>query len=109
MSGIFKIDTSTQGGTPIFVPSSYNNTKDNPNIKMKSKAGIYNPSNNVVKIFTNDKDALTINENQNVIFNSNIYIGNETGLSYRPYIPTVPNYITGQIITTFNGKSQSYY
>jgi len=105
MSGtIFNEDTSTQGGTPSFVSTTYN-TKENPNIKMKTKCGIYNSSDNLIKIFTNDKDALTINENQIVIFNSNINIGSETGLSYRPYIPTTPSSATSQIITTFNSQS----
>ena len=56
---MFNEDTSTQGGTPSFVSTTYN-TKENPNIKMKTKCGIYNSGDNVIKIFTNNIDALTI-------------------------------------------------
>jgi hypothetical protein len=77
MSVIFNQDTSTQGGTPTFVSTTYN-TKDNPNIKMKTKCGIYNSGDNIIKIFTNNIDALTIDNNQKVICNGSLI----TTLSY---------------------------
>ena len=63
---IFTADTSTQG-IGGFTNTIVYNTKDDANIKMFSKSGIYNSANNEIKIFTNNIDALTIDTNQKVI------------------------------------------
>ena len=72
MSSIFSADTSTQGsgGLPTFTRTY--STKDYPITQMYSKSGIYNPSDNVIKIFTNNVDALTIDANQKVICNGSL-------------------------------------
>ena len=60
-------DVSAQ--TTASLPTSiiYYTTKTKPNISLNTASGIYNPSNNIVKIFTNNTDALTINESQQLI------------------------------------------
>ena len=72
MNSIFNADLSTQGigGLPIYTRTYP--TKDYPITKMYSKSGIYNPSDNVIKFYTNDLDALTIDANQKVICNGSL-------------------------------------
>jgi len=68
---IFTPDTSIQLTGNATNAITYN-TKDNPNIAFHSFAGIYNSGNNVIKIFTNNIDALTIDNNQKVICNGSL-------------------------------------
>ena len=71
MSSIFTQDTSAQdSGGLTFIKNYY--TKDYPNISFYSKAGIYNSADNIIKIFTNNIDALTIDANQKVICNGSL-------------------------------------
>ena len=99
MSGIFNEDTSTQGGTTSFVSTTYN-TKENPNIKMKTKCGIYNSGDNVIKIFTNNIDALTINENQKVVCDGSLI----TNLDYNN-INNKPSLFNGDYNNLYNKPS----
>jgi hypothetical protein len=71
----FPNDNSTQTGivnvsyTPIYA------NINNPNILFNDlKSGIYNPSQNTIRLFTNNTDALTIDSNQ-------CLYGNGTGLT----------------------------
>jgi hypothetical protein len=82
MTSIFTADTSTQlsgGSTNV---KTYN-TKDNPNMRLFSKSGIYNSADNEIKFFTNNTDALTINSSQKVICDgsmiTNLTYNNITG------------------------------
>ena len=68
----FPNDNSTQTGivnvsyTPIYA------NINNPNILFNDlKSGIYNPSLNTIKLFTNNTDALTIDSNQRLNGNGN--------------------------------------
>ncbi len=71
MSSIFTQDTSAQdSGGFTFIKNYY--TKDYPNISFYSRAGIYNSADNIIKIFTNNIDALTIDNNQKVICNGSL-------------------------------------
>ena len=47
-------DASTQNGGSLLSFSKFYSTKTNPSIKLNSNSGIYNPSDNVMKIFTNN-------------------------------------------------------
>ena len=69
----FITDTSTQLNNAL-TPSDTFSTSATPNINFNSSSGIYNPSANVIKIFTNNTDALTIDANQYLT-------GNATGLT----------------------------
>ena len=66
-------DNSIQNSTLSSYGLSYS-TKAKPTLKLNSNSGIYNPSDNVFKIFTNNIDALTIDANQ-------ILTGNGSGLT----------------------------
>jgi len=68
---IFTPDTSIQLTGNSTNAITYN-TKDNPNIAFHSRAGIYNSADNVIKIFTNNSDALTINSSGQVICNGTL-------------------------------------
>ena len=50
-------DNSTQNSTLLTYGLSYS-TKAKPTLKLNSNSGIYNPSDNIIKIFTNNADAL---------------------------------------------------
>ena len=82
MTSIFTADASTQG-TGGFTNTKTYNTKDNPNMRLFSKSGIYNSADNTIKFFTNNTDALTINSSQQVICDgsliTNIAWGNING------------------------------
>jgi hypothetical protein len=71
-------DASFQTGGSLLSYNTFYTTKVKPTIKLNSNSGIYNPSNNVIKIFTNNNDALTIDENQQLS-------GNATGLTNLNY------------------------
>jgi hypothetical protein len=66
-------DTSTQLNNDLYADDNYSST-----INFNATSGIYNPSANVIKIFTNNIDALTIDENQ-------FLTGNATGLTNLNY------------------------
>ena len=68
---IFTPDTSIQLTGNSTNAITYN-TKDNPNLAFHSRAGIYNSADNVIKIFTNNADALTINSSGQVICNGSL-------------------------------------
>jgi len=72
MNSIFNADTSTQGTGGLPTYSRTYSTIDYPITKMYSKSGIYNPSDNVIKFYTNNTDALTIDANQKVICNGSL-------------------------------------
>jgi hypothetical protein len=61
----FQNDNSTQTGiNSVSYTPTYANV-NNPNILFNDlKIGIYNPSLNTIKLFTNTIDAFTINSNQ---------------------------------------------
>ena len=70
----FISDASAQTGGSLLSYNKFYTSKTNPSIKLNSKSGIYNDSDNVIKIFTNDIDALTIDASQNIT-------GNGSGLT----------------------------
>jgi len=71
-------DASAQTGGSLLLFNTFYSTKAKPSIKLNSNSGIYNPSDNVVKIFTNNIDALTIDASQYLT-------GNGTGLTNLNY------------------------
>ena len=76
----FNNDNSTQLniGSATFTPSY--SSKTAPNLILNdSSSGIYNPSLNTIKFFTNNIDAFTIDENQ-------CLYGNATGLTNLGYV-----------------------
>ena len=73
----FITDTSTQLNN-LTLTSTFTTTyttSTSPDINFNVTSGIYNPSQNVIKIFTNNTDALTIDSNQ-------CLYGNATGLTH---------------------------
>ena len=79
----FISDTSTQT-TSVFSQGNLYTSKTNPNLRLSTSSGIYYPSINNVRIYTNSIDALTIDSNQ-------IIYGNGGGLTNLTY-----NNITGK-------------
>ncbi len=75
---IFTNDNSTQLSYTPAISFSYN-TILSPEVSFDGTSGIYNPSNKVIKMFTNNKDALTIDSTQ-------CLYGNGTGLTNIGYI-----------------------
>ena len=73
----YPTDTSTQLNNVLTISDNYSSSTT-PNINFNSSSGIYNPSDNVVKIFTNNIDALTIDASQYLT-------GNGTGLTNLNY------------------------
>ena len=69
---IFTQDTSTQGTGSLSTYSKSYSTRDYPFIRLYTKSGVYNPSDNVIKFFTNNLDALTIDASQRVICNGSL-------------------------------------
>ena len=70
-------DTSIQLDN-VLTPYDTFSTSTTPNINFNASSGIYNPSANVIKIFTNNTDALTLDANQ-------CLTGNATGLTNLNY------------------------
>ena len=93
-------DTSAQKEGSLLSYNTFYTTKVKPTIKLNSNSGLYNPSNNVIKLFTNNNDALTINENQQLS-------GNGTGLTNLNYnaITNTPDLTTYATNTNFNNLS----
>ncbi len=73
----YPCDTSTQINNALTLSDNYSSSSA-PNINFNSSCGRYNPSANVIKIFTNNTDALTINGSQQLS-------GNGTGLTNLNY------------------------
>ena len=85
-------DSSAQTTATLPAIVIYYSTQAKPTIPLNTACGIYNPSNNIIKIFTNNTDALTINSNQEIS-------GNGSGLSNLNYnninnAPNLGNYLT---------------
>ena len=100
MTSIFTADSSTQG-TGGFTNTKAFNTKDDANIKFFSKSGIYNSSDNTIKIFTNNIDALTIDANQKVICNGSLI----TNLDYNNISLNKPTLATVATSGSYNDLS----
>lgn len=79
----FISDNSAQT-TSVFSQGNLYTSKTNPNLRLSTSSGIYYPSINNVRIYTNSIDALTIDSNQ-------IIYGNGGGLTNLTY-----NNITGK-------------
>ena len=78
-------DASAQTGGSLLSYGTFYSTKTNPSIKLNSKSGIYNDSDNVIKIFTNNTDALIIDASQNISCNgSGIINVNYNNLTNKP-------------------------
>ena len=75
---VFVQDTSTQLTTLITTSTPFYTSQTIPTINFNNSSGIYNPSANTVKIFTNNTDALTIDSNQ-------CLYGNGTGITHLQY------------------------
>ena len=73
----FSNDTSAQLNNTITQTTTFT-TNTTPDINFNGTSGIYNPSSNTIKIFTNSTDALTIDSNQ-------CLYGNATGLTHIQY------------------------
>jgi len=101
MTSIFTQDTSSQTTGGFTLTRTYN-TKDNPNIRFYSKAGIYNSADNTIKFFTNNTDALTIDANQKVICNGSLI----TNLTYTniPARPTLATVATSGLYNDLSGR-----
>ena len=97
----FITDNSTQNSTLSSYALSYS-TKAKPTLKLNSNSGIFNPSDNVFKIFTNNTDALTIDANQYLT-------GIATGLTNLNYnaISNKPSLFSG-VYSDLTGKSSLF-
>jgi len=93
----FTLDSTLQTLTTVSTFSSIYRTFDRPNIKFFDNSGIYNPSNNNINIFTNDKDAILVNENQSITFTNSL---NVSGITIINSPSTLNNslYISGTTI-----------
>jgi len=92
---VFVQDTSTQLTTLITTSTPFYTSQTIPTINFNNSSGIYNPSANTIKIFTNNTDALTIDSNQ-------CLYGNGTGLSHLQYanIDGKPSYFPADYNST---------
>ena len=92
---VFVQDTSTQLTTLITTSTPFYTSQTIPTINFNNSSGIYNPSQNIIKIFTNNTDALTIDSNQ-------CLYGNATGLSHLQYanIDGKPSYFSADYNST---------
>jgi len=70
MSSIFTEDISVQQLQLDYTSTEIFNSKDDANLKFFKKSGIYNSSIDEIKFFTNNIDALTIDNNQTIICNN---------------------------------------
>ena len=105
----FISDTSAQTNGSTLSYTTFYTTKAKPSIKLNLNSGLYNPSNNVINFFTNNNEALTINENQQLS-------GNGTGLTNLNYnaitnTPDLTIYATNtdlnNLSTTVSGHTTS--
>ena len=94
----FTYDNSTQLSYTPAISFSYN-TISTPEVNFHGTSGIYNPSNNVIKMFTNNIDALTIDSNQ-------CLYGNGTGLTNIGYNNVInkPNNFPSDWLTTVSNR-----
>ena len=98
----FPSDTSTQLNNALSISDNYTSATT-PNINFNATSGIYNPSANVIKIFTNNTDALTINASQQLS-------GNGTGLTNLNYsaISNLPTNFQTDWNTTIINKPSNF-
>ncbi len=81
------------------------NTISTPEVNFNGTSGIYNPLNNVIKTFTNNIDALTIDSNQ-------CLYGNGTGLAnigYNNVINKLNNFPSDWLTTVSNRPDLTVY
>ena len=98
----FPSDTSTQLNNALSISDNYTSATT-PNINFNATSGIYNPSANVIKIYTNNIDALTINASQQLS-------GNGTGLTNLNYsaISNLPTNFQTDWNTTISNKPTNF-
>ena len=98
----FPSDTSTQLNNALSISDNYTSATT-PNINFNATSGIYNPSANVIKIYTNNIDALTINASQQLS-------GNGTGLTNLNYsaITNLPANFQTDWNTTVSNKPTNF-
>ena len=96
---IFIQDTSTQTTSGISSSVAYFSTQALPKINFNGTGGIYNPSQDNIRIFTNNTDALTIDSNQ-------CLYGNGIGLTHLQYnnIDNKPSYFQCDYNSTLINK-----
>ena len=99
----FIIDDSIQTST-VFSQGSIFTTKTNPNLRLSSTAGLYYPSENNFRVYTNSINALTIDNNQ-------ILYGNGAGFTNLNYnnISNPPNlslYATTATLGSYSTTTQ---
>jgi hypothetical protein len=94
----FTNDNSTQLSYTPAISFLYN-TISTPEVSFNGTNGIYNPSNNVIIMFTNNIDALTIDSNQWLY-------GNCTGLTNIGYNNVInkPNNFPSDLLTTVSNR-----
>ena len=94
----FTNDNSIQLSYTPSISFSYN-TISTPEVNFNGTSVIYNPSNNVIKMFTNNIDALTIDSNQ-------CLYGNGTGLTNIGYNNVInkPNNFPSDWLTTVSNR-----
>ena len=94
----FTNENSIQLSYTPSISFSYN-TISTPEVNFNGTSGIYNPSNNVIKMFTNNIDALTIDSNQ-------CLYGNGTGLTNIGYNNVInkPNNFPSDWLTTVSNR-----
>ena len=100
----FPYDNSTQLGNIQSLITTYS-TNTTPDISFNGTSGIYNPSANNIRLFTNNIDALTIDSNQ-------CLYGNATGLTHLQYsnIDNKPSYFRADYNSTvINTPNLSLY
>ena len=101
---VFIQDTSTQTTSGIS-SNTYFSTQTIPKINFNGTGGIYNPSIDNIRIFTNNTDALIIDNNQ-------CLYGNGTGLTHLQYnnIDNKPSYFPSDYNSTIiNTPNLSVY
>ena len=98
----FPSDTSTQLNNALSISDNYTSATT-PNINFNSSSGIYNPLANVIKIYTNNIDALTIDASQQLS-------GNGTGLTNLNYsaITNLPTNFQTDWNTTVSNKPTNF-
>ena len=95
---VFIEDTSEQSTATISSNPRYT-TIASPNTSFNGTTGIYNPSLDTIKIFTNNTDAFTIDNNQCIF-------GNGTGLTNIGYSNVInkPTYFQSDWNNTISNK-----
>ena len=99
---VFIQDISTQTTSGISTNSRFT-SQSIPNISFNVSSGIYNPTTDNIRIFTNNTDALTIDSNQ-------CLYGNATGLTHLQYSnidgkPDLTEYATNTNLKNLSSNS----